>query len=66
MQKHPFGTIFRETVITNPLLTPNEAERNLHKNHRFRSRFRQTVITNLFLSQNDAKRNFEPKTSFWH
>ena len=31
MQKRRFETRFRETVITNRVLTQNEAKRNLHK-----------------------------------
>ena len=52
--KRRFGTRFRETVISNPVVTQNEAKRNFHRNHPFGSRFRQTVITNPFLSQNDG------------
>ena len=57
-QKRRFGTRFRETVISNPVLTQNEAKRNLHKTHRFGSRFRETVITNPVLTQNDSKTHF--------
>ena len=57
-QKPRFGTRFRETVISNPVLTQNEAKRNLHQNHPFGSRFRQTVITNPVLTQNDSKTHF--------
>ena len=57
-QKRRFGTRFRETVISNPVLTQNEANRNLHQNHPFSSRFRQTVITNPVLTQNDSKTHF--------
>ena len=39
-QKRRVGTRSRETVISNPVSTQNEAKRNLHKNHPFGSRFR--------------------------
>ena len=60
-QKRRFGTRFRETVITNPVLTQNDAKRILHQKRRFGTRFRETVITNAVLSQTDAKRNLAQK-----
>ena len=57
---------FRATVISNPVLTQNEAKRNLSQKRGFATRFRETVITNPVLTQNDSKTHFEPKTSFWH
>ena len=44
-QKRRFGTRFRETVITKPVLTQNGAK------HRFGIRFRQKVKTKTVLSQ---------------
>ena len=34
-QKRRFGTRFRETVITNPVFTQNEAKRHLHQKTSF-------------------------------
>ena len=34
-QKRRFGTRFRETVISYPVLTQNGEKRNLHQNHPF-------------------------------
>ena len=45
-KKHPFGTRFRQTVITDPFLSQNDAKGNLSQKRRFDSRFRETVITN--------------------
>ena len=65
-EKHRFGTRFRETVITNPVLTQNDAKRKLMQKRRFGTRVRERVISNPVLTQHEAKRNFQQKTSFWH
>ena len=49
-QKRCFGTRFRQTVITNPFLSQNDAKRNLSQNRRFGTRFRETVITTPVLT----------------
>ena len=41
-KKHRFGTRVRETVITDPVLTQNDAKRNLMQKRRFGTRFRQS------------------------
>ena len=56
-EKRRFGTRFRQTVITNPFLSQNDAKRNLSQKRGFGTRFRETVITNPVLIQNDAKCN---------
>ena len=63
---HRFGTRVRETVITNPVLTQNDAKRNLMQKRRFDTRFRERVISNPVLTQHEAKRNLHEKTSFSH
>ena len=60
-QKRPFGTRVRETVITNPVLTQNDAKRTLSQKRRFATRFRETMITNPVLTQIDGKRTSAPK-----
>ena len=65
-KKRRFGTRFRETVITNPVLIQNDAKRNLMQKRRFGTRLRERVISNPVLTQHEAKRNFQQKTSFWH
>ena len=42
-QKRRFGTRFRETVITNPILTKHITKRILSPKGRFGTRFRETV-----------------------
>ena len=49
-----FGTRFRQTVITNPVLTENDAKRILHQKRRFGSKFRETVKSNAVLTQNEC------------
>ena len=72
-QKLRFGTRFRETVITTPVWTQNDAKRNVMQKtmentafctekYRLGARFRETVITNPVLTRNDSKTHFEPKT----
>ena len=61
-KKRRFGTRYRETVITNAVLTQNDSKRNLMQKRRFATRVRETVITDIILTQNDSKTHFEPKT----
>ena len=63
-KKRRFGTRFRETVITNTVLTKNDAKRYLMQNGRFGARFRERVISNPVLTHNEAKRNLHQKSSF--
>ena len=65
-EKHRFGTRFKETVITNPVLTQNDAKRNLMQKRRLGTRFRERVISFPVLTQHEAKRNLHQKRSFWH
>ena len=51
-QKRRFGTRFRETVITNAVLTENDASRILQQKRRFGTTCRETVITNTILTEN--------------
>ena len=60
-EKHRFGTRFRETVITNPVLTQNDGKGNLMQKRRCDTRFRERVISNPVLTQDEAKRNFHQK-----
>ena len=62
-EKGCFGTRFRETMITNSVLTQNDAKRTLSQKRPFR-RVRETVITNPVLTQNDAKRTVIQKRRF--
>ena len=57
-KKRRFGTRFRETVITNTVLTKNSAKRCLMQKGRFGTRFRERVISNPVLTQNDSKTHF--------
>ena len=63
-KKHSFGTGFRETVITNPVLTQNDAKRNLMQKRRISTRSRERVISNPVLTQHEAKRHLHQKKSF--
>ena len=60
-KKHPFGTRFRQTVITDPFLSQNDAKRNLSQKRRIGTRFRERVISNTVLTQNEAKRILHQK-----
>ena len=60
-KKHRIGTRLRETVITKPVLTQNDAKRNLMQKRRFGTRFRERVICNPVLTQHEAKRNLHQK-----
>ena len=52
-KKGRFGTRYRETVITNAVLSENDVKRVLHQKRRFGNRFGETVIANPILTQND-------------
>ena len=60
-QKRRFGTRFRETVITYPVLTQNDCRTHLGQKRRFGTRFRETVTTNAVLIQNECKAHCAPK-----
>ena len=57
-KNHRFDTRFRERVISNPVLTQNDAKRNLMQKRRFDTRCRERVITNPVFKQNDSKTRF--------
>ena len=63
-KKRRFGTRFRETVITNAVLTQNDAKRILHQKHRIGTTFRERVETNPVLTQIGAKRTLHYKRRF--
>ena len=65
-KKHRFGIRVTETVVTNPVLTQNDAKRNLMQKRRFGTRLRERVISNPVLTQHEAKRNLHQETSFSH
>ena len=48
-------------MITNPVLSQNNAKHTFRQKRRFDTRFRETVITKAVLTQNEAKRYLTQK-----
>ena len=63
-QKRRFGTRFRKTVKTKPVLSQNDGKRTLHQERRLGTRFTATVITNPVVTQNDGKRILHQKRRY--
>ena len=58
LSKICFGSRFRVTAMTNPVLTENDGK---HPRGRFCNRFSKTVITSAVLKENDGKCTLHPK-----